>query len=123
MTEQAKSTVETGIKDKLKIAHGLLLLLSFLIGQIDFSTVEIIPQSKMIVIIYVGFLVLLAFYEDHRHKEKTGHYPQGLDIVDELIRWAGKVCKAQGIDLRDRIELSEDSGMPEMKPTKKPMEY
>lgn len=104
MAQAAKNTVDTSLKDKLKLAHALMLLFSFIVGQIEFSTFTRVPITKVAIIFYIGAMILVAFYEDHRHKERTGHYPKGVDIVDEMIKWAKKVCEAEGVDLEARLE-------------------
>jgi hypothetical protein len=82
-----KDPIETGIKTKLRLTHGVLALLSLMVGQINFGCFEEVPTTKMIIIFGLIGLIMWAYYEDHKHKERTGDYPKGEDILAEIRKW------------------------------------
>lgn len=85
--ETVKDPIETGIKTKLRLTHGVLAILGLLVGQINFSGFDEVPITKMIIIFGLIGLIMWAYFEDHKHKERTGDYPKGEDILNEIRKW------------------------------------
>jgi len=95
--ESGKQAIDTSIKSKIRIVHALFALLSFLISGVDIGSLDEMPLTKLAIIIYLGFLMMWAYMEDHNHIEKTGDYPKAEVILDLVSKHIDKMLKERNI--------------------------